>query len=295
MNDGAEFHFKNKTDLLKWFEVNRPAFYAEYLEAKGRIRTAGFSGSAQLLKREADEKVSGFLDVQTELNVANVLLKKEVGSLSYEPAALDRKVDFTFEDVAISVKNLHPKDYEKKEQEKMKELEAKGGGAHTFAHRGTSYSSARIEVDKNEMGTYTWSRTETGHGGILDSDLAQMSPPLKWLHDFEGVGTGELKKVLFVEIYTGDFAHSHARDIGYWYYGLPEGYIPIFANDMSWYKKLFGENAKSGDIDAIVFMWPPNPLIWPSGMASEIVNEKERMLFFGKDAAFIERLKTIFS
>lgn len=288
----AEFHFKSKDEVLAWFTTHLPEACVEYEAAKKRVQTSQFSGSGKLLKREADNKVNGFLDFLTELNIADLLLRKKVKGLSYEPSNL-KVVDFVFDDLAMDVKNLHPKNYEKDQGARIDEMKVEGGGSTTFTLK--DVSNVFLKVTRNAMGTMGWERTETGHGGVLGSDLFQMSPVFKWLSEFEEVETDKLKKVLFILVHTEDFVHYHAEDIGRWYFDGFQGYRPIFENDMSWYAKLFGKATKARNIDTLVFMFPPRPLIWPTACFGDVIKDRKRVLIYAQDSKVMADLQSIFS
>jgi len=288
----SEMPFKTKTEVLDWFKSKRPLWYSQYEDLRDLVKINAFSGSAKLLKRENDDNVHGFSAFLTELNLAGVLLRKGKDSLQYEPVGTV-EVDFVYDDVAVSVKNLLPKDYEKKEGEVVEEMKKTGDTKLSLSHKTKPFSSVVIDVQKNEMGTYTHARTEIGHSGFLDSDIYQMSPILKCLGKFEDVDVGGKKKVMFVGVHTGDFAHYYARDIGEWYFG---GHIkPIFENDMEWYPKMFGKEEKNGSIDALIFIWPANPAVWPVDSFTDVFNDRERMLFYGKNKELVKELKSLFT
>src|ERR1700722_17537923 len=93
------FHFKNKEELLTWFQENIPEAHTEYLETKQKLKDSNFSGNLRLLKRESsDNTLENFLTTLTEFNIANLLLNKEKTDIKYEP---DEKqfpgVDFSFD------------------------------------------------------------------------------------------------------------------------------------------------------------------------------------------------------
>jgi hypothetical protein len=152
-------------------------------------------------------------------------------------------------------------------------------------------------VEKNSMGTYSYSRLETGHSGFLNSDLSQMSPPLKYIGEFENQSNiKDLKKVIFILSYSFEFRPYHAIDIGLWYFNaLPKNYRRIFENDSKMYFKLFGKDKKENTIDAIVFMFPPRPLIWPEKCFSEVINKQHRIRVYSRDDKLLKELESIFS
>jgi hypothetical protein len=296
MATNPELQFKTKTELLAWFGKEAPEWIAEYEPAKAAIKAKPFSGSVSLLKREHDDTISGFQAFLTELNLGYLLMMKEVSALAYEPKGVPG-IDFSFDQVLLSIKSLQMKDYEKTEQEKIEKMIAAGGGKEDFSHKDPSFSSTFLEVEKNELGTFTRTRTEIGHSGFLESDIYQMSPPLKYIGEFENLVAAEgLKKVLFIFNYSEEFKPYHALDIGLWYFGAyPKDYMPIFHNEMSWYDKLFGAAAKKNNIDALIFMFPPNPLIWPRACFGEVINKNPRVSIFTKDTALGDELRLIFS
>lgn len=289
-----EFYFKNVDAMVEWHKSRFPESYEEYLVAKKKIKDSGFSGSTKLLKNlESDKSITGFLSFLTEINIANLLLRKLVSGLFYEPKRLPG-VDFLFENVAISVKNLHPKNYEKDEEIKMGELEASGGGAINLTHK--NFSNIAIQVEKTEMGTFSRERMETGHSGFLDSDLYEMSAPLSYIGEFEEINIEKNKKVLFFFIQSSDFAHYYINDIVIWYFGCPtKEYQFIFQNDPNWYYKLFKKTTKKNNIDALVFMYRSDFLIWPPNSLTEVKDGKTRLMIYAREKVFSEKLRSIFS
>ena len=143
------------------------------------------------------------------------------------------------------------------------------------------------------MGTYTQSRLEMGHSGFLSSDLSQMSPPIEYIGKFEKQSNIEgFKKVIFILNYSSEFKLYHALDIGLWYFDLqPEGYRRIFENDQKMYFKLLKKDAKENTVDAIVFMFPPRPLVWPK----RCFDEQRRVQIYTQDDQLFKDLKLIFS
>ena len=291
-NGNAEFHFENKTDLLKYFQTEIPEAYSEYVAVKETIKKSGFSGSIKLLRRENDEKVAGFQAFLTELNFANLLLVNGVRDVKNEPCD---GVDFSFENNIVSIKNLQVKDYEKVEDEEIKKMIEAGGGKKILSHK--DFSEVELEVEKNEMGTYTQSRTETGHSGVLGSDISQMSPALRYIGEYEAqANPTNSKKILFILNYSQEFKPYHAQDIGLWYLGVrPKGYRFLFENNMSWYLKLLVKEKKENNIDALIFMFPPRPLIWPQSCFAEVSGGWPRFSAYCKDKELKERLRVIFS
>ena len=293
-----ELHFKTKTELLEWFKKNLSESLAEYFAVQETVRESGFSGSAKLLARAADEKVDGFTSFLTELNLARLLMTKEVKNICYEPKQIPG-IDFSYDNTLLSIKNLQLKDYERTEHDEIERLISAGGGKNTLSHKKPALSETFIEVEKNEMGTYTRTRTETGSSGFLESDIYQMSPPLKYIGEFENLANVDgHKKVLFIMSYSEDFMPYYADDIGFWYFGYgPRNYRFIFANDPSWYFKLLRAKKKQQNIDALVFMFPPNPLIWPENCFSQTLDKEEhtRVLIYTRDAQLRSTLQNIFS
>ena len=291
-NGNAEFHFKNKTDLLGWFQKEIPEYHSEYVTAKESIKKSGFSGCIKLLGREKGEEVAGFQSFLTELNFANHLLIRGVKDLKYEPR---NGIDFSFEKNLVSIKNLQAKNYEKTEEEEIKKMIAAGGGMKVIPHK--DFSEIELEVEKNWMGTYTQSRIETGYSGFLGSDIAQMSPALEYIGEYERLTvTTDSKKILFIMNYSQEFRPYHAQDIGLWYFGVrPKGYRFIFENGMSWYLKLFRKQKKDNNIHALIFMFAPRPLIWPQSCFAEVVDKCPRFSIYSRDNDLKERLRVIFS
>lgn len=289
-----QLSFKTKTELLDWFKAQAPEWVSEYPSTLEKIKQSGFPGVIKLLKKEPDETLYNFLTFLTELNVANLLLDKEKRDLCYEPKGIGG-VDFSFDHLLVSVKSLNTKNYEKVEQEEIERLKNAGGGQNVLTHK--NFSSILLEVEKNETGTYMYSRTETGHSGFLDSDLAQMSPPLKYIGEFEGQSnTGKHKKVLFFLNYSQEFRHYHALDIALWYFNaLPKNYQRIFQQDPNLYFKLLAKEKKENTVHALVFMFPPNPLIWPASCYGDVISDKRRVLIFCPDPNLEKELMAIFS
>jgi hypothetical protein len=295
VSTNPETQFKTKTELLAWFQKEAPEWIAEYEPAKKAVRDNPFSGSVKLLKRENDEKLPGFHAFLTEFNLGYLLMSKKVTNLAYEPKGMP-SIDFSFDHILLSVKNLQMKGYEKDEQERIQKMINAGGGKDSFSHKKESFSDTHLKVEKNAMGTFTQERTEIGTSGFLESDLFQMSPPLKYMGEFEQAALpAESKRVLFILNYSEDFKPYHALDIGLWYFGLPKSYMPIFHNDMSWYQKLFVQPKKLNNIDAVIFMFPPNPLIWPRVCFSDVINKNPRLSIFTKDPELLSELQSIFS
>jgi hypothetical protein len=291
-----EFYFKNKKEQLDWFEKEIPESYLEYLETKKIIKESNFSGSSNLLKREAsDETIENFLTGLTEINLANLLIRKKVKDLTYEPKGISG-VDFSFDKILLSAKSLNAKNYEIVEHDEIEKMKEADGGKNVLQHKG--FSDTLIEVEKNSMGTHTYSRIETGHSGFLDSDIAQMSPPLEYIGRFEDQANGVdgYKKVLFILPYSSQFKPYHMRDIALWYFDcLPKGYHRIFNNDLNWYAKLLKKARKDNTIDAIILMLPPRPLIWPNNCFGEAMHKQNRVEIYTRDPELLKQLKYIFS
>jgi len=293
MSPNAEIHFTTKTELLKWFEENIPESYAEYSAVKDSVRKPGFSGASRLVGKESGEPVENFLSFLTELNLAHLFLAKGVTDLSYEPKP-GQDIDFSFADIDLSAKNLGTKNYERKEHDEMMRLIGDGGGKQSLTHK--NFSDTHIEVERNSMGTFTYTRTETGHSGFLDSDMAQLSIVLDNIGKFEGkIQNDGRKKILFFLSHTAEFHHYHAVDIAFWYFNAPpDGYHFIFNNDPGQYLKLMKRTQKLNNIDALIFVFPPRPLIWPTGSLAEVVQEKARTLIYTNDKDLWDRLRLIF-
>lgn len=290
-----ENFFKDSDGIIKWHQENYPDSHNNFLQIKGKIKNSGFSGSTSLLRNlEGNKTVTGFLSFLTEVNLASLFIDKKVKDLSYEPKHMP-DVDFSFENIAVSVKNLHPKNYEKSEQKIIDAFRENGGGKTSLTHK--NFSNIAIEVKKTEMGTYSWERLETGHSGFLDSDLYEMSAPLSYIGEFEQSNIKDRKRVLFFFIQSSDFAQYYIQDIVIWYFGYHvEKYQPIFQNDMNWYDKLLKTAPKKNNIDALVFMYAPNTLLsWPSGCLGDVSDKAARLQIYTKDKNFFERLKNILS
>ncbi len=290
-----ENFFKDSNGIIKWHQEHHPKSYESYFLIKEKVKNSKFSGSAGLLRNlEGNKTVTGFLSFLTEINLANLFLDKKVKDLSYEPKHMSG-VDFSFNDIAISVKNLHPKNYEKSEQQVIDAFRTAGGGKTSLTHK--NFSSIAIEVKKTEMGTYGWERLETGHSGFLDSDLYEMSAPLNYIGKFEQSDIKNNKRVLFFFIQSSDFAQYYIQDIVIWYFGYPvEKYQPIFQNDMNWYNKLLKTPPKKNNIDAIVFMYAPNTLLsWPLGCLGDVSDKAARLQIYAKEKSFSEQIKLILS
>ena len=285
-------HFQTKSELLEWFQKELPDSHKEYLNTLTVIKSSGHAGFVSLCKRGDDETIKNFITFLTELNIGNILHHKNVRNLSYEPKDI-AGIDFRYDDILLSVKSLDTKDYERAEHGKLETLKAAGGGTDTFPHKVFSHTS--LEVEKTEWDTYSYSRTETGNGAFLGSDIDQMSAPLQHLGEFESqANINGYKKVLFFVPYSPEFRHYHALDIGLWYFDLlPSQYRGVF-HDPDWYWKLFKQESKKKNIDAIIFAFPPRPLIWPTGCFNDISHGKRRMLIFASDADFHKRLESVF-
>ena len=289
-----EQHFKDAEGVIEWHKTRVPDSYERYLEIKKRIKDSAFSGSAKLLRNvDGDKSVTGFLSYLAEMNLANVLLTKSVHELLYEPKDT-LGTDFTFDDIALSVKNLHPKNYEKDEQLRIDEMRAEGGGSTTFTHK--NFSSIFLQVKKTAMGTFGWERTETGHSGFLDSDLYEMSAPLRYIGEFEDINVGDRKKILFFFIQSAEFANYYIADIVAWYFGARDYKHPIFQNNMAWYYKLLKKPTKNDSVDGLVFMYAPDSVLsWPHDCMSDIRDGKARVVICTREKTLWEKLKTIFS
>ncbi|MGC9968438.1 MAG: hypothetical protein ABSC29_01745 [Minisyncoccia bacterium] len=288
-----ELYFKNKTECLEWFHINAPDAYEGYLATLEKIKQSNFPGKGRLSHKATDESIKNFLTFQTELNLANLLLTRGKTDLAYEPAGM-QGVDFSFDDIFISVKSLTTKRYEKVEHEGIEAMRSAGGGKNTFQHK--KFSDTHIEVEKNEMGTYTQTRTEIGHGGFLDSDIAQMSRPLEYIGEFEGQANAPgHKKVLFFFSYSAEFKGFHGTDAAAWYFDVRDP-NPIFRNDPSWYLKLMRKDKKIGNIDALIFAGPPLQLslIWPPEGFQKTVKGDPKILIYTKDQNLKDKLLSIF-
>jgi hypothetical protein len=287
-----ERFFMDADGVIEWHRNKYPDSCERYLATKEKIHSSKFSGSAALLRNlEGNKTVTGFLSFLTEVNLADLFLDKHITDLSYEPKHMPG-VDFFFDDIAISVKNLHPKNYEKAEQEVIDALQTAGGGKTSLTHK--KFSDIAIEVKETEMGTYGWERLETGHSGFLDSDIYEMSAPLNYIGEFEESETGGHKKVLFFFIHSHEFTQYYIVDIVNWYFDHI-GEHPIFQNDMEWYNKLLKKPHKKDNIDALIFMYSPDAVLsWPPSCLADIGGEA-RVQIYTREKAFFERLKTIFS
>jgi len=183
-----ELFFKDSEGIIEWHKKHYPESYSTYLAIRENLKQLKLPGFTQLLKNlDNNKSVTGFLSYLSELNIANQLLVNQVSNLEYEPKSVPG-VDFTFNNIALSVKNLHSKDYEKKEQAQIDDLQKAGGGSTRLSHK--NFSNVTLEEKKTEMGTYGWERVETGHSGVLDSDIDEMSSPLKYLGEFETYEVG---------------------------------------------------------------------------------------------------------
>jgi hypothetical protein len=290
-----ETFFKNAEGVIDWHKTHYPDSCDKYIAIKEKIKASKFPGSASLLRNlESNKTVTGFLSFLTEVNLADLFLKKSVSDLAYEPKHIPG-IDFTFDDIAISVKNLHPKNYEKSEQETIDTLRTAGGGKTSLTHK--NFSSIDIEVKKTEMGTYGWERMETGYSGFLDSDLYEMSAPLSYIGELEQTDTGEHKRVLFFFIQSDEFAQYYIYDIVFWYFGyVDDKYHPIFHSDMDWYDRLLKTAPKKNKIDAIVFMYAPQTLLsWPDGCLAYASDKAARVQIYAREKATFDQLKAIFS
>ncbi len=289
-----EHFFKKIEEIVEWHKTHHPESHDSYLQKRKNVKKSRFSGFAKLLRNLDNNKmIPEFLSFLTEFNLADLFISKKVTNLAYEPAEMP-DADFVFDDLAISVKNLHPKNYEKADQDVIDKLQAKGGGSEIIVRK--DFSSIAIEVKKTEMGTFSWERTETGHSGFLDSDIDEMSAALKYIGEFEGAETGSHKKVLFFFIQSKEFAQYYIQDIIVWYFGyqVPK-YPPIFQNDPKWYLKLLKKDQKNGNIDAIIFMYATNTLLsWPPGCLGD-VGKEARLQIYTPDKTLREQLKVIFS
>jgi hypothetical protein len=294
MSANAEIHFSTKTELFEWFKKEIPESFLEYVRVHEYIKTSGFSGAARLSGREVGEPIENFLSFLTELNLAHLLLAKGVTDLCYEPKP-GEDIDFSFADIDLSVKNLGTKNYEREEYLETERLKELGGGKQALTNK--DFSDIFIEVERNSMGTFTFSRTETGNAGFLGSDHAQLSVVLENIGKFEAkIHLDEQKKILFFLSHTSEFHHFHAIDVAFWYFNAaPNGYPFIFGNDPDQYLKLMKQEQKLDNIDALVFVFPPRPLIWPEGSLAEIIQEKARTLIYTNNKDLEERLRGLFS
>jgi hypothetical protein len=247
-------YFKNKSELIKWYQRQMLESYSEYLFVSKKVRVSDFPGAAKLFKNEKNSEVADFGTFLTELNIANHLLNKKVKGLEYKPRA-GKGVDFRFADVALSVKNLSAAGIE----------------------RGKSKRTAKVSSEANNY------------------DSGQMSLPMRYLSEFEKASNGSMKNVLFILNDSQSFDRHHLLDIGNWYFGFPKGYNPIFANDLNRYAKLFGKAKKKGNIDAIIFMYPTDEMIWPPNSFAEMIANKHRMIMFCPDRDFKFYLLDVFS
>ncbi len=288
-----ELSFKNKSDCLRWFQTEVPDAHNEYVKCLDLVKQTGFPGGGSLCRKAADESIENFLTFLTELNLANLLLAKGKSDLMYEPNAI-RGVDFSFDDIFMSVKSLTTKRYEKIEHEGIEAMRSAGGGKYTFHHK--KFSDTHIEVEKTELGTHTFTREEIGHSGFLDSDIAQMSRPLEYIGEFEDqANTTNHKKILFFFSYSAEFKGYHGTDIAAWYFDVQNPH-PIFNNDPGWYLKLMKKGQKKKNIDALVFAAPPHPvaLIWPEEGFREARKNEPKILIYTRDNALRESLTSIF-
>ena len=288
-----ELYFKNADGIIEWHKTEIPESYEAYLRLVKRVGDSKFPGAIRLLRNlKNSRQVPIFLSFLTEVNVANLLLEKLVVNLSYESVV---GIDFSFENIAMSVKNLHPKIYQKTEELKIEELRASGGGKVIITHK--NFSEISIDVQKTELGTFGWERLETGHSGFLDSDLSEMSSPLAHMGEFENIEITNKKRVLFFFIHSSEFRPHHIQNIIIWYFGYRvEKYSPIFENDSNWYWRLFKNKTKKKNIDALMFMYSPRTsLAWPDGCLKEVINKVPRLMVFAPDRELKKRLITIFS
>ena len=246
-------------------------------------------GLGILLKKEPDESGDNFFTVLTELNLAKKLLDVGVPNLKYEN---ERKVDFTLDGMAISMKSLNVKEYERKIQEISNRLREQGGGRDSFSYKGGS--TITITVAPTTFGTFSEEIVETGSVHYLDTDYAHLQALLGNLAEFESVPSQEgRKKVLVVVNYSESFAEYYAKDLADWYFDIPQAH-PIFP-DPATYFKYFGSEIKNGSIDGIVFiMYPLVPfLVWPDGHLQKTGGSQTMTLIFSRDEGLVAELKRI--
>lgn len=266
-----------------------PDSHTRYLEMKKKIERSSLANSNKLLKNVDNNKgVTEFTSFLTELNLANILLEKNLENFTYEP---QRGIDFIFNDLAVSVKNLQPKNYEKKEQQYIEEIQAKGGGNHTFTHKG--FSSIQLNVGSRAIESY-WERIEMGHNNLLDSDLEQMSAPMRYIGEFEQLKIDKHKKILFFFIQSEGFKHYHCADIAGWYFNDKNYKYHIFQTNMGWYDKLLGQ-IKNNTIDGLIFMFRPQDILfWPPGCMNDVRDGKPRLNIYSREQAISEQLEIYF-
>ena len=289
-----EIYFKNAEEVIEWHKSKVPGSFERYLKIKEKIKTSGLPGFVKLLNHlKNDKDVKNFSSYLAELNLANLLLDKKAKNLAYEPKDIP-VVDFAFDDMVISVKSLHPKNYEKNEFSTIEQIKAEGGGMKVLSHK--NFSEISLKVEKNAAGNFGFERIETGVSGLLDSDIDEMSAPLKYIRELEDVDAGELRKVLFFLIQSSEFSSYYITDITEWYFDIGGHKAPIFGNNMLWYEKLFGREIRNSSVDGLVFMYSPMSILsWPPGSLSERTGENARIVISARDEKFCERLKELFS
>jgi hypothetical protein len=294
MFTNPEINATTKTEILKLFMEHMPESYVEYLRVKDLMATASFTNAPKLAAKESGEDLPNFLSFITELNLAYLLTNKSVTDLGYEvDPGLD--IDFSFDDIDLSAKNIGMKNYERTEYLEIERLKSEGGGTSVFSHK--NFSEIFIEVQKNDTGSYSYTRTESGNSGSLDSDTGQMSTVLETIGKCESKIKNEgRKKVLLFLSHTSNFRPYHAYDIAVWYFNArPKNYAPIFGAAPALYLKYFKKENKENNIDALVFIFPPGPIIWPESSLMEVVQGMGRLGIYTKDEPLWKNLKNIFS
>ncbi len=292
----GELYFNTKKELVTFYKLNHPEVYNNYLKTESEIRLCKFYGFRKLLNRGNQERISKFTESLTEFNLARILIPKVLNTFQYEPNEYrGREVDFKFNNILISVKSISAKDYEKLEFKEFQKLRKEGGGEKNFQHK--EFSNTSIEFVENSLGMPTMSRTETGNIGFSDSDLFQMSPVLKSLGLLDSFKEDIYKKVIFINNYSKHFHYYHIKDIANWYFELNiKNYIPIFYSDPSWYLRMFKQEVKNNNVDAIVFMCCPDSiLVWPKNCFSDMIGNDRRLVVYSRDKDLLKVLDTIFT
>jgi len=289
----AELNFSDKNSLLKWFEINIADSFSEYLLIKEKVKKSDFPGAKRLIKKENGNNLTNFLSFLSELNLANNFLIKGVDKLEYEPCpGLD--IDFSFDNIDVSVKNISTKKFEREELAEITRLKENGGGKSIIGNKGLSETEIIVRNDGTSIDDYT--RIETGQSGFLGSDITLLQTALSSMGKFETkIKNNGRKKVMIFLVYTKSFQYYHGLDIAWWYFNKElSDYVPIL-NDEALYFKLFNSVNKLSNIDALIFIFPPNPIIWQNGCLSEIIEGKRRSIILTKDAQFHKQLEKIFS
>lgn len=244
----------------------------EFEKRKQNLRQSSLPGIIVLLRYfETTTDRESFMNRLCEFNIAHKLFEQRK-PFGYETEG----EDFSFDDILMSVGSLQPKEYERREAEKILELheQAKASGepqkeSHDYKSP-HSASSVSFEVTADSS-----ARIETANipNSLLPTDAWEEAIICQYAAEFETVPREGRKKVLLFMRQSERAAAFHVEDVARWYFGQS----PLESVDSSFYEKYFKKRdgtqiEKVGSIDAFVFTWHTDPILWSKDMGQQHIS-----------------------